>query len=522
MATYTMKDVATHNSAASAWVVIDGDVYDITKFAEMHPGGLPIIMQYAGKEATEAFFDMHRSEVLVKYKKLVIGRLDTHMGKARVVEQLAPGTLSLVPYAEHNFLQGWLSPIFNNDHKICRQNVRKWYEDNNMRETAIKYGNADKLPPPEFYHKMGAAGILAGHLAPSSLIIQTCKEHNIPCPSGGVWEKFDLHMEQIVHEEHFRCGVPGFSDGLTAGFDIAAPCIVSYGTDEMKKNLLPSLLLGKKRICLAISEPFAGSDVANIKTTAVKTPDGKHYIVNGIKKWITSGMDSNYFVTAVRTGQEGMDGISLLLIERSEGLETSLIKTSYSASAGTAYITMENVKVPVANILGKENKGFACIMNNFNHERWMIVVHTVMGCRLVLSDALLWANQRKVFGKPLVNQPVIQAKLGEMAAQVEALANWVDIVTYQMQNLPHEEQGKVLAGPIGLLKYYSTRVSLLCADHSSQIFGGRAITRSGMGQNVERFARAVKYAAIYGGSEEIMVSLAAKQMLKRMPKNARL
>jgi alkylation response protein AidB-like acyl-CoA dehydrogenase len=282
------------------------------------------------------------------------------------------------------------------------------------------------------------------------------------------------------------------------------------------------VLLGNKRIVLSITEPFAGSDVAQIKCTAEKTPDGKHYIVNGVKKWITAGLDAELFVTAVRTGGKGMKGISLLLIERSDGLTTKIIKTSYSASAGTAYVVYDNVKVPVENLLGEENKGFKCIVQNFNHERWMMAVNTVTGCRLALKDCILWANQRKVFGKPLIAQPVIQAKLAEMAAQIEALTSWLDSVTYQMQNLPYEEQVIKLAGPIALLKYYSTRVAYKCADHASQIFGGRAITRSGMGQNVERFSRAVKYTAIYGGSEEIMQSLAVKQMLKHMPLNARL
>merc|ERR1711916_292111 len=141
------------------------------------------------------------------------------------------------------------------------------------------------------------------------------------------------------------------------------------------------VLLGQKRICLAITEAFAGSDVANIKTTAVKSADGSHYIVNGTKKWITNGHDSHYFVTLVRTGGEGMGGISMLLIERSEGVETKKIKTSYSPSAGTAYITFDNVQVPTQNIIGWENAGFLNAMANFNHERWMICNYIGAGSR---------------------------------------------------------------------------------------------------------------------------------------------
>eukprot|EP00457_Paulinella_chromatophora_P004820 gb/GEZN01004833.1/.p1 GENE.gb/GEZN01004833.1/~~gb/GEZN01004833.1/.p1 ORF type:complete len:524 (-),score=71.08 gb/GEZN01004833.1/:290-1861(-) len=521
-ASMSMEEVAKHNTSESAWVVIDGDVYDVTKFYKLHPGGAAILFAYAGKEATEAFFDMHRASVLVKYQKMKIGRL-AGAPKGRALDLHEPGVLSMVPHAEHSSLQGWVSPFFTEEHKRLRSAVKKWY-DINLVPFADQIGKSEKLVPKEIYLKMGQAGLLAGHLAPSALLTQVCNKHNIPCPGAPeqTWDKWNYWKEQIVHEEHFRLGQPGVSDGLTAGYSIATPCLVSYGTPFMQQEILPLLLKGEKKICLAISEPFAGSDVANIKTTAVKTPCGKFYEVNGVKKWITGGQDSDYFVTAVRTGGKGIPGISMLLIERSEGLKTSIIKTSYSASAGTAYITMEKVMVPVENLLGKENQGFNLIMNNFNHERWMIVVNVLAQCRVILSDCILWANQRKVFGKPLITEPIIQAKISEMAAQMEALSAWSDLVTHQMTVLPHKEQGRVLAGPIGLLKFYSTRVSTLVADHASQIFGGRAITRNGMGQNVERFARSQKYAAIYGGSEEIMVSLAAKQMLKRLPPMSRL
>jgi alkylation response protein AidB-like acyl-CoA dehydrogenase len=118
------------------------------------------------------------------------------------------------------------------------------------------------------------------------------------------------------------------------------------------------VLRGEKRICLAITDPDAGSDVAGLTCTAKKSPCGKFYLVNGTKKWITNGMFCDYFCTAVRTGDQGIFGISMLLIERSEGVVTKPIKTSYSSAAGTAYITFENVKVPVENLLGVENQGF--------------------------------------------------------------------------------------------------------------------------------------------------------------------
>jgi alkylation response protein AidB-like acyl-CoA dehydrogenase len=161
---------------------------------------------------------------------------------------------------------------------------------------------------------------------------------------------------------------------------------------------------------LAITEPTVGSDVARIRTTATRSPDGKYFIVNGTKKWITNGTFADYFSTAVVTEK----GISMLLIERSEGLETKPIKTSYSASAGTSYITFENVKVPVENLLGTEGKGFQVIMYNFNHERWYINSSLIRATRTVVEESFKWATQRKVFGKRLIEQPVIRNKLAHM------------------------------------------------------------------------------------------------------------
>lgn len=522
LAVFTLKDVAKHNTTQDAWIAIDGDVYDVTKFIKFHPGGAFLLAEHAGTDCTEAFFDLHRTEVLGRYQHLKVGRLDSvPADQPRAVAQLIPGTLSKVPHAEAPYLQGWLNPMYNENHVKFRVAVRKWY-DENVRPINVKMGAMDQCPPKELFLEMGKSGILAAAMAPSPLLVQTAKALGIPCPGGVEWEKFDLFMEQIMHEENGLAGEPGFADGMHAGYTISAPTLMNYGSKLLQETVLPKVLRGEKRICLAISEPFVGSDVAGLRCRAEKSACGTFFLVNGVKKWISSGLDADYFVTAVRTGKEGHSGISMLLVERTAGLSTKIIKTSYSASAGTAYVVYENVKVPIENILGKENRGFELIMHNFNHERWMIIAGNLGSYRGMLKECVLWATQRKVFGKALITQPVIQAKIAEMTAQIEALSSWLDSVTYQMQNMPYKEQNEKLGGSIALLKYYSTRVGLLVWDHSAQILGGRAITRDGMGQRVERFGRAVKYTAIYGGSEEIMQSLAVKQMMKRMPPRARM
>jgi alkylation response protein AidB-like acyl-CoA dehydrogenase len=329
--------------------------------------------------------------------------------------------------------------------------------------------------------------------------------------------EFDHFHEQIAHEEMGRLNSPSYCDGLGAGFCIGTPPVLHFAPPHIRDVALPEILRGDKRACLAISEPAAGSDVAGMITTATKSADGKHYIVNGIKKWITNGMFADYFITAVRTG-EGRKGISMLFITRDMGVETKAIKTTYSSSAGTALVIYDNVKVPVENLMGmgnkgKEGQGFACIMFNFNHERWFIVSQVIQAMRFQVADCFKWAMQRKAFGKPLMEQPVLRQKLARMAGSVETVHALLENITYQMDIMSYAEQSQKLGGPIALLKYMTTRAATLVSDEAVQMFGGRGITRTGMGQNTERFQKTFKYASILGGSEEVMADLAVRQQI---------
>jgi len=161
-------------------------------------------------------------------------------------------------------------------------------------------------------------------------------------------------------------------------------------------------------------------------------------------------------------------------------------------------------------------------MYNFNHERWMINVMTISNCRKVIDECIKWANQRYVFGKKLIKQPIIKEKLSRMSAGLESVSHWLENITYQMNNMNYNEMSNKMAGPIALNKMQCTKVSALIASEAVQIFGGRGITRTGMGKVVERFYRSYKYAVIYGGSEEIMADLGIKQAIKNLPKDARL
>lgn len=152
----------------------------------------------------------------------------------------------------------------------------------------------------------------------------------------------------------------------------------------------------------------------------------------------------------------------------------------------------------------------------------MITSGASMSARMAIEDCFKWANQRKVFGKPLIDQPVIRNKLAKMISSLESVHAWLENITYQMCNMKYSEQSDKLAGPIALLKYNMTRVLHDVSDDACQIFGGRALTKSGMGRAIELLQRTYKFAAILGGSEEIMADLGVKQALKKFPPGARL
>jgi len=156
-----------------------------------------------------------------------------------------------------------------------------------------------------------------------------------------------------------RSGLAGPSGSLTAGVNFGVPPILKFGSKRLQEKYLPELLTGKKRSCIAITEPGAGSDVANIATVAKKSADGKHYIINGEKKWITNGIWTDYSSMAVRTGGPGAAGLSMIVVplKNYPGVTMRRLKVQGQVSAGTTYIELDDVKVPVENLIGEEGMG---------------------------------------------------------------------------------------------------------------------------------------------------------------------
>ncbi|KAF9450323.1 acyl-CoA dehydrogenase, partial [Macrolepiota fuliginosa MF-IS2] len=510
---FTQEEVAKHNKDGDLWVIVDSKVYDLSRFAKMHPGGLTVLLDedVAGKDATDAFFSLHRFEILQKpqYSRLAIGAI---AGAEQQIFSKAVGGLSTVPYAEPTWLTtGYHSPYYKDHHRKFQTAFRKFVEEVIIPDAHAREEDG-KRPSPSVFQEMAKMNILAMRLGPGPHLKGFTLMGGIVKP-----EEFDYFHELIMGQEMAKINARGYGDGLGGGTYIGLPAIMNYGRPELRERVMKEVLEGRKLVCLAITEAFAGSDVAGLKCTAKRVDNG--WIVTGTKKWITNGTFADYFVVGCRT-EKG--GLVVLFIERGEGVETKPIKTSYSTAAGTAYVTFDNVHVPYEHTLGPENDGLRVILSNFNHERWGMATACIGGQRVIVEECLKWVNQRKVFGKPLHSQAVIRSKLAAMISRVESAQNWIESITYQMNHMSYKEQSRYLAGPIGLLKKYATESAQETARDAVQIFGGRGITRTGMGRFIEHYHRTVPFDAVLGGAEDVLGDLGVRQALKYMPKNARL
>jgi len=279
--------------------------------------------------------------------------------------------------------------------------------------------------------------------------------------------------------------------------------LTELANEDIKQRALPELLSGRKGGALGITEPGGGSDVANMKTTAKR--DGDDWILNGQKMFITGGMQASYFVIGARTGDAGLGGISLFFVEAgADGFSRTPIERKMGWWASdTAVLYFDNCRVPHAQLMGKENRGFLAIMDNFNYERYMMAAQILGMAKRCFDDCVAYAQDRSTFGKPLIKHQVIRHKLADMSAKIDAMDAWLNQVA-QLMN-----EGEKPVAEIAKLKFYCSTHLEEIASQAMQIFGGAGYLR---GQAVERIYREVKVMAIGGGSEEIMRDLAIKQM----------
>ena len=372
---------------------------------------------------------------------------------------------------------------FNETHEQVRLTARRFVE-REILPYISEWEEAEEFPR-ELYRKAAEAGLLG---------------IGYPEEFGGTGT--DIFMKIAASEELMRSTSGGLVAGLGSN-DIGLPPIVKWGSAEMKQRVVPGVLAGEKISALAITEPSGGSDVANLKTRAVR--DGDHYVVNGSKIFITSGVRADYYTVAVRTGDVGYGGVSLLLIEKDTpgfSVGRKLRKMGWWAS-DTAELFFEDCRVPAANLIGPENGGFFCIMTNFLMERLMLCVMANMTSQLALEACMDYVTQREAFGRTIGKFQVTRHKLAEMATQLDVSREY----TYRIA--ARVEAGENCIKEMSMAKNFATSVSDRITYDAVQIFGGMGYMRESV---VERLYRDNRILAIGGGTYEIMNEVIAKQL----------
>jgi acyl-CoA dehydrogenase len=376
------------------------------------------------------------------------------------------------------------NPNLTPEHEEWRTQLRK-FVDVEIAPYADEWDEAGHIPI-ELWPKAAVVGLLG---------------MGYPEAYGGIKEGIDSWHIWIANEELARIGTGGIPASLMV-HGIGLPPIINWGSEEMKELVAPPVLAGSKHISLGITEPGGGSDVANLATSAVR--DGDEFVVNGSKTYITGGMRANWVSTAVRTGGDGGAGVSMLLIPcDAEGFSrTALDRKQGWWASDTATLYFDNVRVPVSNLIGKENQGFKVIMTNFNSERMAMAAGMEAMARVCLEEAVQWAQERKTFGKRLADHQVIRHKVAQMKQKLNATQAYIR-VCYETV-----EAGNADPGDIAMLKVQASETMEFCAREAMQILGGIGYMR---GNRVERIYREVRVNAIGGGSEEIMRDLASRQ-----------
>ncbi|KAK3320132.1 acyl-CoA dehydrogenase/oxidase [Cercophora scortea] len=424
--------------------------------------------------------------------------------------------MAQIPFSDPPWLQGLPSAHFTDSHRKWQATIRPLIQ-RLLHDQAVEWEQAETVPAHVFAD-FAAANLLVASL-PAPLPVDWLKRVGIhELPGGLRVEDFDTMHNYIFGDEMVRSGLVGPGGSLTTGFAFGIPPIIKFGDRQMQERFLPELLTGKKRCCIAITEPDAGSDVAGVTTAAVRSECGKFYVVNGTKKWITNGIWSDYATMAVRTGPPGSGaaGLSLLIVplKGHPGVSMRRLKVGGQISAGTTYIELDDVRVPAENLIGKEGHGMRYIMTNFNHERLAVAVGATRQARVALSSAFAYVLKREAFGKPLMDQAVVRHRLAKAGALLESQSAWAEQFAFLMTKLSREDADRELGGLTALLKAQAGMVLKECADVAVLLFGGNGYTRSGQGMIAEMIYRDVPGARIPGGSEDVMLDLAVRQLVK--------
>jgi alkylation response protein AidB-like acyl-CoA dehydrogenase len=374
--------------------------------------------------------------------------------------------------------------LYTPEHEQFRQAVRRFMQ----KEVAPFYDQWEKdgCVSREVWRKAGAQGLLG---------------INLPEAYGG-GEANDFRYSTIVMEELMMANAPGVGFSLHA--DVAAPYLAAYTTPEQKERWLPGVASGELILAIAMTEPSTGSDLAAVRTSAVRNGDG--YVLNGQKTFITNGLLSDLVIVVAKTDPSaGRKGISLLVVERGmEGFRRGrkLEKIGLHAQ-DTAELFFDNVHVPAANLLGEEGKGFAYLMSNLPQERLTIAIKAVAACEFGLSVTAQYCRERQAFGQPIGTFQASRFALAEMQTETQVARVFVDRCIEELN------AGKLSNEAAAMAKWWTTELEGRVLDRCLQLHGGYGymleypIARAYLDARVQR---------IYGGTNEIMKEIIGRSM----------
>ncbi len=374
--------------------------------------------------------------------------------------------------------------LYTDEHLMFRDAFRRFVEKEIVPHH--EQWEHDGIVPRAVWQKAGSLGFLCFE-APEEL--------------GGMGVE-DYRYHAILAETLSSAGASGIGFGLHSS--IVLPYIMQFGNAEQQARWIPKMVSGEWITAIAMTEPAAGSDLAGIRTTAVR--DGDHYIVNGQKTFITNGINSDLVVTVVKTNPEARHkGISLLMIERGmQGFERgrNLDKIGLKAQ-DTAELFFDNVRVPVANLIGEEGRGFYYLMQRLPQERLDIAVSAVAASEAALEMTLRYCKERTAFGQPIGSFQNSRFKLAEMKTEIEVARVFVDRCIEVLN------AGELTAEEAAMAKWWTTDVQKRVMDECLQLHGGYGYM---LEYPIAKFYLDARVQPIYGGSNEIMKEVIGRGM----------
>lgn len=372
--------------------------------------------------------------------------------------------------------------ILTAEHETFRETLRTFIRKQILPHVDLweKQGQIDR----QIWKKMGDMGFMG---------------LNYPEEYGGL--NLDFYFSMIFCEEMSHCFSGGFTISALVIQYMSAPYLLKHGSEELKQKYLRPVISGDLVSAVAITEPGAGSDVQQIKTTAIQ--EGDYYIVNGSKTFITNGYYGDFFITAVKTNPEkGNKGISLLLIDRnSPGVTANKITKMGWLASDTAELGFDQVKVPVSHLIGEEGSGFKYLMGGLQLERLTAAIHSLATTESALNYTLDYMRQREAFGRKLQDFQVLRHRVAQLVADITTTKVFIQ------HCCDLQEQGEYAVKECSIAKLQASELAVRVVSECLQLFGGYGFTED---YKIARLYRDVRVGTIIGGTSEIMLEIIAK------------